>query len=1071
MKFLILLITSLIVSLCSYAQLSITGRVISYNDGLPIDGASVSLQGTNRTVSTNGKGRFTIQTATNASTAVLVINHVGFEPAKIMVNLPQQDTLNIILQASTRLLDEVEVVSTGYQRIPKERATGSFTKISNELFNQQVGTDVLSRLPAIANGMVMDNGSNSIQGTPQMMIRGLSTISGPKDPLVVVDNFPYDGNISNINPNIVENITILKDASAASIWGARAANGVIVITTKSGRFNQPITLSLNSNLTIGTKPDLGYIRQMSSNDYIDMEQELFSRNFYNSQLNSSGRPVISPVINLLNKVRNGSISQDQAQEQIDALRKVDAREQFDQYMYKPSVNQQYFLSAQGGTEKFTWTSAIGYDYNKNNLGSTYQRINIRFQNTYHPIKKLSITTGLYYTQTQNKSGRYGYGSVSMKGNYFTPYMQMADASGKALPVAKNYNQSYIDTAGGGKLLDWNYYPLTDWKYNTSNSKASDLLATAIIDYQIIKGLNATVNYQYERQFGVSTSLSDENSYMARDYINRFTQIVNGNAVYIVPKGGILDKSNNILNANNLRGQLSFNNIYGKHSVTAIAGAEIRSANSNGGQERFYGYNANNLTTGAVDYRNTYPNFITRGNSYIQRSQSLSDRTTRYNSYFANAAYTFINTYTISASARRDASNLFGVKTNDQWNPFWSAGFAWKLSNEKFYDVVFLPYLNIRATYGFSGNVNPAMVAASTITYSSNNSSFNGGSMAWFNNYYNPRLKWETSKMLNLAVDFSTENERVAGSIEYYRKKGENLFGMALLDYTTGVDPYMLRNVASMKGNGWDIELKTLNINRIVKWQTILNFSFYKDQIVNYLLERTLASEYISTSSVPISGIEGKPVYAIYAYKWAGLDPNTGEAQGYLNGEVSKDYAAITGTGTKVEDLAYFGSAIPTKFGSFINSVSYRKLSLQIGINFKLGYWFRRNSINYTDLFSDWRGYSDYALRWQKAGDEAHTNVPVNPYSTDYNRDAFYNGSKVLVEKGDHVRLQYINLAYDFEKPTIVKKSIKSIQVFFNANNIGLLWRANKAGIDPDFNIGGNVLVTPRNYVIGFRAKL
>ncbi|MGJ1361154.1 SusC/RagA family TonB-linked outer membrane protein [Sphingobacterium spiritivorum] len=1067
MKFFILLITSLIVSVCSYAQQHITGRVISHSDSLPIEGASVSLQGANRTVSTNGKGHFTIQAAANTNAAVLVINHVGYEPIKITVDLPQRDTLNIFLHTSSRLLDEVEVVSTGYQKLPKERATGSFSMVSNELFNQQVGTDVLSRLPAIANSIVMDNGR---QGTPQMMIRGLSTISGPKDPLIVLDNFPYDGDITNINPNIVENITILKDASASSIWGARAANGVIVITTKSGRLNQPITLSFNSNLTIGSKPDLGYIRQMSSNDYIDMEQELFKRNFYNSQINSSSRPVISPVVNLLNKVRTGALTQEQAEQQIDVLRTIDARDQFNEYMYRPSVKQQYFLSAQGGADKFSWTSSVGYDQNKDNLGSTYQRINLRFQNTYHPIKQVSLTTGLYYTQNQNESGRYGYNNVSMKGNSFVPYMQMADANGNALPVTKNYNQSYLDTAGGGKLLDWNYYPLTDWQHQTSNSKASDILVTGVLDYQIIKGLTATANYQYERQIGLNSNLSDENSYMTRDYINRFTQVVNGNAIYIVPRGGILNKSNNVLNASNLRGQLSFNNTYSKNSITAIAGAEIRSANTNGVQERFYGYNPNNLTTASVDYTKAYPNFITRRNSFIQRNQSLSERTTRFISYFANAAYTFDNRYTLSASARRDASNLFGLKTNDQWNPFWSAGFAWKLSNEKFYTVDFLPYLNFRATYGFSGNVNPAMVAVNTITYASNNSVFNGNPMAWFNNYYNPRLKWETSKMLNLGIDFHTQNDRITGSVEYYQKKGENLFGIAPLDYTTGVDPYMLRNVASMKGNGWDIELKSLNIDRTFKWQTILNFSIYKDRVIDYLIERTLASDYISTSDVPISGIKGRPVYSIYAYKWAGLDPNSGEAQGYLNGTVSKDYTSITGTGTKVEDLEYFGSAIPTKFGSLINAVSYKNLSLQVGVSFKFGYWFRRNSVNYTDLFSDWRGHSDYSERWQKPGDEAHTVVPVNPYSSDYNRDAFYNGSSALVEKGDHIRLQYINIAYDFGLLKTRTKRIKAIQVYFNANNIGLLWKANKSGIDPDFNIGAYNLVTPRNYAIGIRTK-
>lgn len=1065
MKFLTLIMITLFVSTSAYAQRRVVGKVISLENRLPIEGASVSLKGEVTIVSTNSEGEFNLQTKSEANFVVLMVNHIAYEPNTFDVSLPQKDTLNIVLQPISQLIDEVEVVSTGYQKIPKERATGSFSTIDKDLLNQQVGTDILSRLPAIANSMVMDNGRSA---NGQMMIRGLSTISGPKDPLIVVDNFPYDGDITNINPNIVESITILKDASASSIWGARAANGVIVITTKNGRYNQPINLELNSNLTVGSKPDLGYIRQISSSDFIDVEQELFSRNFYNSQINSKNHPVLSPVVDLLNKARLGELPQEEVKLQIGNLRKVDVRDQFNKLVYKPSLNQQYFLSAQGGTEKFLWTSSVGYDHNKDNLGSSYQRTNLRFQNTYRPIEQLSITTGMYYTQTRNKSGRYGYNNVSMKGGGFVPYMRMVDTDGNALPVPRDWNQSYIQSLGAGKLLNWNYYPLTDWKNQTSVGTTTDILLNAGLEYHILKGLNANVNYQYERQLGLNNSLADEKSYMARDYINRFAQIIDEDVVFIVPRGGLFDKSNNILEANNLRGQLNFDNTYGKHNIIAIAGSEIRSMNTNAHQQRYYGYNSDNLSTGSVDYTKTYPNIITKGNSFIQRNQSISERTTRFISYFANFAYTFDERYVFSASARRDASNLFGLKTNDQWNPFWSSGAAWKVSKEKFYSSTLVPYLNLRTTYGFSGIVDPAMVAVNTIAYSSNNSVFNGNPMAWFNNYYNPLLKWETSKMLNVAVDFRSKDDRITGAIEYYKKRGYNLFGVAPLDYTTGVDPYMLRNVASMKGAGWDIELKSLNIDRGVKWRTILNFSLYRDKITEYLIERSVARDYISTSTVPISGIKEMPVYAIYAYKWAGLDPNTGEARGYLNGEVSKNYGSITGTGTKVEDLEYFGSAIPTKFGSLINAVSYKNLSIQVGISFKFGYWFRRNSINYTNLFNNWRGHTDYQLRWQSPGDELATNVPVNPWSTNTNRDAFYNGSSVLVEKGDQIRLQYLNLVYDLRMP--ISWGIKSVQTYFNMNNLGILWKANNAGIDPDFNIGSSNFVAPRNFAIGIKAK-
>ncbi|PRD56706.1 SusC/RagA family TonB-linked outer membrane protein [Sphingobacterium gobiense] len=1014
-------------------------------------------QKSGRRVMTDQLGKFELITVNDSGN--LVFQHVGYRE-RMKAFDPNARELLIILDAKVSEIEEV-IISTGYQHVPKERSTGSFATVSGELFNQQVGTDILSRLPAIANSVVMDAGRS--QGAPQMMVRGLSTINGPKSPLIVVDNFPYDGDINNINPNIVENITILKDAAASSIWGARAANGVIVITTKKGTFNKETTIDLNSMLMIGERPDLYYIPQMAASDFVEMEQELYRRGFYRSKLNSASKPLISPVVDLLDLVDQGMVSKEDAFAQMDKWKTIDTRDQFDRYVYKPSFTQQYFLSASGGSPAFSWISSIGYDRDVQSLGGTYQRLNLRFQNTYNITDKLSLTTDLYYTLARNRSGREGYTNVPS----LLPYMEIADESGNALAIPRGNRKSFLDSFGDGQLLDWSYYPLTDWKYQSRNNNATDLLGKVELQYEITAGLSAGFNYQYERQGALSSTLADEDSYMARDYINRFTQFKNGGVEYIVPRGAILDKGSQTLIANNIRGRLNYNKEVGRGHIAAIAGIEVRSANRQSYTDRFYGYNANNMTVGNIDYRHTYPNVITGGATYIQNNQSIGETDTRFVSQFANAAYSYDNRYTVSASMRRDASNLFGLKTNEQWNPFWSAGLAWKLSNENFYRSDLIPYLNVRGTYGFSGNVDPSMVAVNTVTYA-NPSVFTGIPFARYTNFYNPQLKWETSKMMNLAIDFRTKNSRLSGAVEYYRKWGKNLFGQAPIDLTTGINPSMQRNVANMRGHGVDVELTTINIDRpTFQWRTVVNFSLYKDAITSYHLPRTLAQQYVNVAAPPISGIEGKPVYAIYAYKWAGLDPATGEAQGLLNGEISKDYASIVGVGTKEEDLAYFGSAIPTRYGNILNAFSYGAFNLQVGITYKQGYWFRRSSINYTDLFNNGRGHSDYSMRWQNPGDERITSVPANLYSTNNNRDRFYEGSSVLVEKGDHLRLQYIRLAYDLPR----LKSWNSLQLYFNMQNVGLLWKANKAGIDPDFSLGRNRLVTPRTWSFGIKIKI
>ncbi|MFD2554390.1 SusC/RagA family TonB-linked outer membrane protein [Sphingobacterium tabacisoli] len=1054
MKGISLLLGVLVLGTVVQAQVLLVG-VVKDSLGNPMEKATVTEKLGGRSVKTDARGRFQVQTIHNQGQ--LLIQHVGYTQVSKVFDSNVRE-FSIVLKASSVDIEEV-IVSTGYQNIPRERATGSFSLVTGDLFNQQEGTDILSRLPAIANSVVMDAGRS--QYSPQMMIRGLSTIKGPKDPLIVVDNFPYDGDLINLNPNLVESITILKDAAAASIWGARAANGVIVITTKNGKFNTPVSVGVRSNVTIGKKPDLSYIPQMSSSDFIDVEKELYSRGFYKSSINSNGKPWLSPVVDLLDLSDKGKMSEEDVVNIIDSWREVDSRDDFSRFMYKPAVRQQYFLDASGGTAKFSWLSFMGYDHNKESLGETYQRLNLRLQNIYRFSERLSLAANLYYTQSISASGRLGYNDVPN----LLPYMHLADVDGDPLAVPRNYRQSFVEKLEEGKLLDWSYYPLTDWKYQVRNNKLSDVLVNTEIQYGLLKGFNAAVNYQYERQQTLVTSLSDEKGYVARDYINRFAQTVGDEIKFIIPKGSILDKSSGWMDAHNIRGKLSFDNKFGDHYMNALAGVEGRLAHSQGQGNRFYGYNTHNLTVANIDYTRPYPNFITGGGAYIPSNQSLSDIDTRFVSQFVNAAYTYGDRYTVSGSARRDASNLFGLKTNDQWNPFWSTGASWKLSSERFYQWEAVPYVSIRSTYGFSGNVDPAMVAVNTIRFV-DPSVFTGDPIAVFDNWYNPNLKWETTRMFNIAIDFRLQKNRLSGSVEYFHKKGENLFGVAPIDYTTGVPPYFLRNVADMSGRGLDIELKSVNLEGMLRWNTLLNFSLYRDKIEEYNIERTVAREYVNTAIPPISGIAGHPVYTIYAYRWAGLDPNTGEAQGYLNGEISKNYSSITGTGTKVEDLVYFGSAVPTHYGNMVNTFSYKRFQLQFGLAYKLGYWFRRPSINYTDLFNSRSGHVDYAKRWQNPGDEKMTDVPVNLFTTNNNRDRFYSGSSVLVEKGDHVRLQYINLGYDLN----VGKGFHQLRLNLNIDNVGILWKANKAGIDPDFNIGVGRVKKPTNYTIGVRAS-
>src|SRR5690606_14880483 len=283
----------------------------------------------------------------------------------------------------TLALEEVQV-STGYQRIPKERATGSFVHIDKKLLNRKVGTNVLDRLDGITSGLIFNSSSTSDE---LISIRGRSTLLGREAamPLIVVDNFPYEGNIENINPNNIESITVLKDAAAASIWGARSGNGVIVITTKQGRRNSPLSIEFNANTTIGQKPDLLSLRTaLTASDYIDVETELFRKGYYDSDLsNTNSWPAITPVVELLDRHRKGEVDSSALSAYLTGLRQLDVRNDYLAHVYRKSIKQQYALGIRGGTPRNAYSFSLGYDNNDDFIfRNGYKRITLNANNTY-----------------------------------------------------------------------------------------------------------------------------------------------------------------------------------------------------------------------------------------------------------------------------------------------------------------------------------------------------------------------------------------------------------------------------------------------------------------------------------------------------------------------------------------------------------------------------------------------------------------------------------------------------------------------------------------------------------------
>ncbi|WP_345949032.1 SusC/RagA family TonB-linked outer membrane protein [Mucilaginibacter sp. PAMB04274] len=1047
-------------------QMPVTGKILSAKDSLPLSGATILVKETGKNYTTNSSGVFTIRELKDQLS--LTISFIGYQKTQLSVSLPLKDPLIVYLQQEHTELKEV-TVSTGYQTLPRERATGSFEKVNAELFNRATGTDILTRLDGITTSTLFDKRTGA-DPLSSLTIRGISSLYATTSPLVVVDNFPYDGDINNINPNDVSSVTLLKDAAAASIWGVRAGNGVIVITTKKGSFNQPLQVSLNSNLTFTAKPDLYYLPQMSSSDFIDVEKMLFTKGFYDSDLsNTFSRPPVSPVVELLNQQRNGQISSNEADAQINALRNYDVRKDFDKYIYRTGINQQHALSLSGGSGSANYFFSAGYDKNLYNLmNSGYDRVTIKSNNIFKPFKRTEIQAGLQYTSSntanQNSLSPYGYGQIVPAGkSALYPYAQLADANGNALPIAKDYRLGFVDTTSAGKLLNWQYRPLQEVQQADNNTKAQDVLLNFGIRYYFSNHLNAEAKYQYEKAVNTNTQYYSADSYYTRNLINSFTQLNGTSVIRPVPVGGILDMTNNNLEAHDVRTQLNYNNSWNtKNQISAIAGAEVRQNTTTYNVGRTYGYNPNLLTYTNVDEVTTFPFYQgLNSDGTIPNPAQFGNILNRYVSLYANGSYSYDNRYMLSLSARKDESNLFGVNSNHKGVPLWSAGLAWNIVNEKFYHLPVLPYLKLRLTYGYSGNVDNSRSAYTTIGYVPTNN-YTHVPYANVINPPNPELRWERVGMTNIGLDFGFVNERITGSVDYYTKKSKDLISPAQIDFTTGFS-YLFINSAKTKGQGVDLQLNSRNLTGALAWNSTLLFSYNRNQITAYYNDLSTASAYVGTG-LTLNPVVGRDVYALYSYKWAGLDSQTGDPQGYVNGSVSKDYSAMINS--SLSDLVYNGSAIPVYYGGFRNTLTWRSLSVSANITYRFGYFFRKTSINYNNLYSGWVGNSDYSLRWQKPGDEKTTNVPSMIYPNDPNRDEFYAYSDATVAKADNIRLQDIRIGYQLEKNRQAWLPFNSLQFYIYASNLGILWRANKWHIDPDYGSG---FPAPRTVSLGLKA--
>lgn len=1041
-------------------KISIKGIVINEKK-MPIGGATISVQGKEVKTKTNSDGAFSLIPVDIGS--AIIISSVGYQ-TKIISNVLNSNIGIVQLQQDENQLKEIEIVSNGYLSLPKERSPGSFVKIDNDLINRSVSTNVLDRLDGVTSGLIFNKNTyaGDLSNRSGIAIRGRSTIYANPNPLIVIDNFPYNGNLASINPNDIESITVLKDAAAASIWGAFSGNGVIVITSKKGKAGQKIKIELNNTISIGEKPDLNYAPRLSSGNYIDIEQFLFNKGYYNSAITRANHPVLSPVIDIFVNKRNNKISSADSARSIDQYKHQDTRSDMSGYLYRRPVNQQYAINISGGSLNNIFYLSIGHNKDLSAIQrNDYGRVTIDGSNTYTFFdRRLSWTNVFNFTKSSTKDN--GLNAANLP----YPYLKLKNQDGSANSVPFQYRQGYVDTVGAGNLLDWNYRPLDELASNDNAIKLTEYRYNTRLAFIFFKGFEASIQYQYNEGLSTGRNLHPAGSYYTRDYINKFTQFnkITGQYSRPVPTGGISDQRNQNFISQNLRGQLNFEKRWKENNqITVLGGYEVRAIDAIINNNRSYGYDDLGIN-GLIDYTTFFKYFHSSATSRIAQNNSRLGTTNRYISYFANLSYAYKERYILSASGRKDKSNIFGVKTNQKGVPLWSLGASWEINKEPFYNLEWLPYLRLRITNGYNGNIDNSL--SSLITAVVNTGNYYNTSYSELINPPNPELRWEKVNTTNFGLDFSF-NKILSGSVEYYIKNGSDLIGTSNIDPTVGVNLFK-GNSANMQGRGLDMSLNSRNIKGKLGWTTTVLFSHSTDKVTKYLLKSASIGDAISSDLNPV---EGHPLYSLYSFKWAGIDAQ-GDPQVYFNGKISKDYSEIIYSGD-LSNLDYSGPVNPTLFGSLRNDFSWKNLNLSVNITYKFGYYFRRPSINSSDVFTGqfYHSNNEYLNRWQKAGDEAQTNIPALKYPADAIRDQTYKYSSILIEKGDHIRLKDISLSYALNKSHLSKLPFERLTLYGYVNNIGMLWKANRRDLDPDYvPTGSLVYPNPRTYSLGIKAE-
>lgn len=1066
--------------------------VITDSLGNTLPGASAYVKYSKVGYLADAKGEFVVPNVSDAG-IVLVVSYVGYKTEEVYFNNRDKSPFKIVMKSSMNRLNEVNVVYDGYQKISKERAAGAYASVDHEELQATPSANLMERLVGKMPGVNFDLKSNTIQ------VRGVNDYSIVGQPLIVVDGFPLispndqpqittpltgvTGNaiINRFNPDDIEQITVLKDASATSIWGSRGAGGVIVIETRKGKKGMPV-LNVNYTLGVTQRPNLNQLAWMNSSQYIDFEQELVNRGILTDpalapSYNAIYTPNNSDATEWMFRVKRGTATPAQRDAALAELSTHDSRQQINKYLLQNSVTQQANISVSGGAENTTYSVSGNYTKNipfyKSNYGETFY-LNTNVSSGLFN-KHLIFHTGLNYQYDNTQYNGAAIDALSNTTTSLRPYDNLVDANGNHIQRTYIFRQSIADSLVRKGYLPFSYNALDELNYSNTVNKTNNFRVTAGLTGKFTNWLNADVSVMSQRQVLGMVGVNELNSYANRIQLNTATSVAsNGQLVYGLPYGGTYYEGNNSAYDTGVRGQLNFDHTFKQdHQVTALLGTEIRETGSKATSSTRYGFNQDANSLGPFNPSVPYMTLYGYSQTLTNNLSGISETRRRYLSYYGNAGYSFKDKYFATGSFRFDDATLVGVSRSVRARPFWSTGLRWNATKEDFLNnISWLSNLALRGSYGISGTIPTVGTNITVISVGNLADNRTGLTAAAINTPANASLKWSTTRQINLGTDFNLFKGRLIGSFDIYNKKTDGIVRNLPFNATYGWSS-LYYNTAKMTGHGIDLGIT----GEIIKssqfhWSSTINFSYTTNKITDERFE-TQSGTLVSGSP----SVNGLPVGAQFVYRWAGLD-NQGQSQIYdRNGKVISANTSILNF-TRA-DLRYAGVTYPPYTGGFFNTFTMGPFTATVQMAYYFGSVFLRQSVNTNNyptsgnsqFYGSIGKTQDMAYRWRQPGDEAITNVPGIQYSS-FNSIYRYQYSDALLEKGDHIRLQQVGLNYNVPTRLLPKNAIKALSIGANVQNLGIIWRANKDHLDPLFTNTANYANLPpaKTYLLRLNAS-